>query len=363
MRYPLIVFDFDGTLADSFRFFVAMHNKLARDHGFSEVAEADVEGLRALPTRTLLARSGLPRWRLPWVARDFTRAMASAPRIPLFDGIPEVLQALYAAGVTLALVSSNSTDNIRRTLGPGLTPLFATIDGGASIFGKRARLARVIRRSGRAAGDTLYVGDQTADAEAAHAAGAHFGAAGWGYATSEVLAAAKPEWSFATVADLLRLVEDVFTLRPMAPDDAEAVVGLMRSLADEDGGADSLRAWAGSLRADGPGGANRFEALLAMQGDQSVGYASYTWGYSIWSAGEVCLVDDLYIAPQARGRGLGTRLLEAVRDEAARRGCTSLRWTVETRNHGAIALYRRLGATIRGKGVCTWPIADGRPGR
>ena len=102
MRYPLIIFDFDGTLADSFPFFVATHNLLARRHGFAEVAEAEVDGLRALPTRALLARSGLPAWRLPWVARDFVRAMAAAPSIPLFGGIPEVLRTLHAAGITLA---------------------------------------------------------------------------------------------------------------------------------------------------------------------------------------------------------------------------------------------------------------------
>src|SRR5690606_22320556 len=115
------------------------------------------------------------------------------------------------------------------------------------------RLARLIRRLGRAGEDTLYIGDQTADADAARAAGAHFGAAGWGYATRAALASTKPEWSFAKVADLLLLAGEAPTLRPMVADDAQAVSGLMRALAEEDGGADSLRASAGSLRDDGPG--------------------------------------------------------------------------------------------------------------
>lgn len=68
------------------------------------------------------------------------------------------------------------------------------------------------------------------------------------------------------------------------------------------------------------------------------------------------IIDDLYVASQARGRGLGTRLLKAARDHAARRACVSQRWTVETANHSASARYRRLGAVVHGKGVCTWPI-------
>lgn len=357
MRYPLVIFDFDGTLADSFPFFVATHNLLARRHGFAEVAEAEVDGLRALPTRALLARSGLPAWCLPWVARDFIRAMAAAPSIPLFDGIPEVLRALHAAGITLALVSSNSRGNIRRILGPGLAGLFTAIEGGASLLGKQRRLARLIKRLGHDPGDTLYIGDQTADADAARAAGAHFGAVYWGYATREAWDRTSPDRSFAVVPDLLGLAAEPYALRPLSAADADAIAHLMSALANEDGGAHALRASPESLRADGPGGAGRFEGMLAIAGDRPVGYITWTWGYSIWSAGEICQVDDLYIAPQARGRGLGTRLLKAAREHAARRACVSLRWTVETGNHPAIALYRRLGAVVHGKGVCTWPIA------
>lgn len=359
MRYPLVIFDFDGTLADSFPFFVAAHNALARRHRFREIADGEAEALRAMSTHALLSRSGLPAWRLPWVARDFTRAMAKAPRTPLFDGVPEVLQALHASGATLALVSSNSPDNIRRILGPELASLFVAIDGGASMFGKHRRLGRLIRRLGFATGDAIYVGDQTADADAARAAGVHFGAVAWGYATPEGLATAMPDWAFMAVPELLQLAEETHTLRPMTGEDAGVVAEMMRALAAEDGGMSHLRATPATLSADGPQGAGCFEGMLALAAGRPVGYVSYTWGYSIWAGASVCQVDDLYIAPEARGRGLGTRLLEAVRAEAVRRGCASLRWTVETGNHGAIALYRRLGASVRAKGTCTWPTAVG----
>ena len=187
MPYRLAIFDFDGTLADSFPFFLQVHNALARKHGFPEVAPHEVPALRALPTRELAARAGLPTWRLP------------------VEGVPAALRGLQGAGVRLAMVTSNARANVERVIGPDLLAGFAHIDCGASMFGKAARLRRVLRTLGVPAQHALYIGDQTADAEAARAAGMDFGAVHWGYATPAVLLAMEPAQVFEQPADLLRL--------------------------------------------------------------------------------------------------------------------------------------------------------------
>ncbi|MFT3807082.1 HAD-IA family hydrolase [Arenimonas sp.] len=203
--YALAIFDFDGTLADSFPFFLRLHNELARKHGFREVAPQDVPALRAMSTRELMARSGLPAWRLPVVARDFTRRMQEADEVRLFDGAGEALHALASAGLRLALVTSNSRPNIDRVLGPELCALFGHIDCGASIFGKRSRLLRAARVLGTKPEACIYVGDATADAEAAREAGMDFGAVDWGYTTPEALALMRPARRFGQVRELLSL--------------------------------------------------------------------------------------------------------------------------------------------------------------
>lgn len=200
--YDLAIFDFDGTLADSFPFFLRLHNELARKHGFREVAPEDVSALRAMSTRELMARSGLPAWRLPAVAHDFTQRMQRSDEVPLFEGVPEMLRALAAGGLHLALVTSNARQNVDRLLGRDLCALFGHIDCGASIFGKRSRLQRAARALRVAPTRSIYVGDATADAEAAQAAGMHFGAVDWGYTTPEALAACRPARRFAQVVEL-----------------------------------------------------------------------------------------------------------------------------------------------------------------
>jgi len=204
-RYDLLVFDFDGVLADSFPFFLRVHDDLAREHGFRAIAAGEVEAMRALPTREIVARSGLPLWKLPVVARAFTTAMRAAGDVPMFAGIADVLPAL-ARGATLALVTSNTRANVRQVLGPTLLSLFAHVDCGASMFGKATRLRRLLKATATPPANAIYLGDQVADGDAAREAGIDFGAVDWGYAAPAALAACAPVERFADVADLRRLV-------------------------------------------------------------------------------------------------------------------------------------------------------------
>ena len=216
MPRDLIIFDLDGTLADSFPFFISVHNRLASRHRFRRIEPSEVEALRGHSARELMRHVGLPRWKLPWVARSFIRLMhEEGGHVALFDGVDEVLRELEASGVALALVSSNSAGNCRRVLGDGNWQRFAHVECGASIFGKRRRIARVLEKTGICAQRALYVGDQLTDAEAARASGVAFGAVGWGYASFASLLAAGPDVAFARVSDLGHLARYGQALRSL----------------------------------------------------------------------------------------------------------------------------------------------------
>lgn len=206
MSYELAIFDFDGTLADSFGFFVATHDTLARRHGFAPIEPARIDEYRGLEPREIMRRQGVPIWRLPLIARDFMVMMArDGAAIRAFDGIAEALQGLARRGLKLAIVTSNSEGNVRRVLGSGVMAHIEQVDSGADLFGKRRRLVRVMKECGAAPAKTIYIGDQTTDARAAREAGIAFGAVPWGYASAELLANLSPDVMFANVADLARL--------------------------------------------------------------------------------------------------------------------------------------------------------------
>ncbi len=203
MTYRLAAFDFDGTLADSFHFFIANVNSLARKHGFREMDPARVEDYRGLEPRELMRTHGVPMWKMPFIAKDFMALMSSeGSEVRPFVGVVEELQSLSAKGVALAIVTSNSDENVRRVMGEELMRHIRFMECGVSMFGKKRRLDRVLRAAGVDRGSCIYVGDQTNDGEAARDTGIAFGAVQWGYASGESLDRYAPALRFRNVGDL-----------------------------------------------------------------------------------------------------------------------------------------------------------------
>ena len=192
-RFDLVMFDFDGTLADSAEWMFGVLNELADRYGFRRVTPAEVEMLRGRPNREIIAYLGVPAWRLPAIARAAReRARADAEAIRLFPGAGEMLDRLAAAGVAVAVVSSNGEDVVRRVLGPHAASVRHWACG-ASLFGKARKMRQVLHAGGVDPNRAAAVGDETRDVDAARAAGVTSVAVTWGYATSAALEEAKAD--------------------------------------------------------------------------------------------------------------------------------------------------------------------------
>jgi GNAT superfamily N-acetyltransferase len=98
------------------------------------------------------------------------------------------------------------------------------------------------------------------------------------------------------------------------------------------------------VRADGFGPRAAFTPLVAELDGAVVGYAFFSAGYNTDVASRSVWLHDLFVAPAARGRGVGSALMAAVAAETVRLGGVSLEWGVHTANAGALEFYRRLGA-------------------
>jgi len=202
MRTSLVIFDLDGTLIDSLSWFLSVLNDVAREHGFREIASDEIEPMRHEGPREILRRLKVPLWKLPGIARHM-RALKreQIDAMALFPGAPAMLRRLHGAGLTLALVSSDSEDNARRQLGAS-APLFAHFACGAAIFGKTAKFKSVMRRARTKAAETIAIGDELRDIEAARAAGIACGSVTWGYSAVDALVAMKPDLVFENIDDI-----------------------------------------------------------------------------------------------------------------------------------------------------------------
>lgn len=203
MPYSLVIFDLDGTLVDSFPWFLRTINDVADRFGFRRVTDEDIEGLRHASTREILTRLEVPLWKLPAIARHARRLKAEAAAdIALFADVEAMLRTLAENGVQLALVTSDSEANAREKLGDSAA-LFAQFDCAASLFGKAAKFRRVIRRAGVEPDKVIAIGDEVRDIEAARAVGIACGAVCWGYAAPAALQALGPDFLFSKIEDII----------------------------------------------------------------------------------------------------------------------------------------------------------------
>jgi phosphoglycolate phosphatase len=203
-RYRLAIFDFDGTLADSLPWFRASFQDMIARFDLAPVSAEELETMRGLSARQIMARLNVSMWQLPAIVSDMrTRKLAAASGISLFDDIPAMLTDLQQSGIKIAVVSSDSEASVRHVLGP-TAALITRFDCGAAVFGKHWKFRRVARKLGAKPSETICIGDETRDIEAAKAAGMDSGAVAWGYAFPAALQAMGPTYLFNSIPDIKR---------------------------------------------------------------------------------------------------------------------------------------------------------------
>lgn len=207
MKYKLVIFDFDGTLADSFPWFVESFEQVAHKFQIKTLDLEQLDTLRGYTPKQLMAHLRVPVWKLPFVAQHLRTLMAhSRDKIKLFDGVENVLEGLTARGIDTALLTSNSLENVRHILTEKNFSRFKYGEFGSSPLGKHARFRSLLKKSGVKPSQALYVGDALPDAEAAQAAGIKFVGVAWGYATAEALQAVSVKVLSKGLDELLELV-------------------------------------------------------------------------------------------------------------------------------------------------------------
>ena len=203
-RRKLLIFDFDGTLANSFPVFAEALRSAIHKFGLRAVNDDDVDRLRHLGAREIIRFLGIPAWKVPIIGRFVHETMSAAShRIPLFDGVDSLLRDLAEAGIGIAVVSSNSEENVRRVLGAELSELVTAFECGASLFGKSVRFRRVLRRLAVSSECALSIGDEIRDVQASAKIGLPFGAVSWGYTHADALIQSGSHYLFRSVRDIL----------------------------------------------------------------------------------------------------------------------------------------------------------------
>jgi GNAT superfamily N-acetyltransferase len=133
-------------------------------------------------------------------------------------------------------------------------------------------------------------------------------------------------------------------IREASPDDAPLILAFIRDLAAYERLAEEVVATEDAIRETLFGETPRAEVLIAELDGSPVGFALYFHNYSTFLGQAGIYLEDLFVRPEVRGRGVGRALLAELAATALRRGCGRLEWAVLDWNEDAIGFYRRLGA-------------------
>lgn len=134
------------------------------------------------------------------------------------------------------------------------------------------------------------------------------------------------------------------TVRDAAPADAGTILRFVKELAEYEREPDAVKASAADFERALFGPRPYAEAVIAEEGGEPLGFALFFHNVSTWEGKPGVYLEDLYVTPQARGKGVGKRLLAHLARIAVERGCARLEWWVLDWNEPAIAFYRSLGA-------------------
>jgi phosphoglycolate phosphatase len=209
MVKQVIIFDFDGTIADSHDLLVDITNRLSGEFGYAPVEPDDLLELKHLSSREIVDRSKISIFKLPFLLRrvklEVNKEIVKLKPIP---GIDRSLIELKKRGYQLGIITSNAKDNVVAFLENNhLEDLFDFIYATPTIFGKHKVINRFLSQNQISTDRAIYVGDETRDIKAAKVSKIKVVAVGWGFNSSRALAQYQPDFLVDRPRDLVDAIE------------------------------------------------------------------------------------------------------------------------------------------------------------
>lgn len=198
-----IVFDFDGTLADTFDIIKTI---ALNEYGEYDV---DIDLFKSEGAKGLLKKVNIPRWKLPGMILNVTSKLRNNSDIKLFPGIIDMLNNLKK-DYKIGILSSNSKENIIHTLKKyNIEDMFEFVYSESSLFGKHLVLKKMCNKYNINPLEVIYVGDEDRDIIAAKKTKIKTIAVTWGFNTNEKLSRENPDYLVDSPIQIVEELQDL----------------------------------------------------------------------------------------------------------------------------------------------------------
>ncbi|NJM22332.1 MAG: HAD-IA family hydrolase [Richelia sp. RM2_1_2] len=211
MTQKVIIFDFDGTIADTVDALVTIANGLAVEFSYAQITSEELVILRNLTSREIFKYSGIPLFKIPFLLKKVKRELKNKiPELKPILGIQSALIELKDNGNRLGIITSNSKGNVKEFLKiNNMDSLFEFIHTGVTIFGKTTIINNVLRQKQLKTQEVIYVGDETRDIEASKKANIRVIGVTWGFNSEEALVKQNPDFLIHHPQELVELIKNI----------------------------------------------------------------------------------------------------------------------------------------------------------
>lgn len=208
IRY--VLFDFDGTLVDSLNIVIELYNQLADKYHAKKIEQTDIEHLKGLSITEKSKFLDFKLYKIPFLALDIYKLYKhSIKNLILFAGIKELLEQLHDCGIQLAIVSTNSEQNIRECLQQNQIDVIHEIICSNNMFGKNEDIKRFLKTHKLKEAEVIYVGDEARDIIAGQKSGVKVIWVSWGYDQIENANKEQPNYIVNSPHEILHISQSI----------------------------------------------------------------------------------------------------------------------------------------------------------
>lgn len=205
-----ILFDFDGTIADSGEIGLEILNELSDKYKVKKFTKEELIEINNYPIKERFKMLGIPFYKLPKIVIE-TLSMYKKyiSLIKMFHGMDKVLNELKDKGYNLSIISSNSIENINFFLEKNKLNIFTHIISAKNIFGKNKTISSYLKSNNLKPNEILYVGDELRDIEACKKVNVKIVAVTWGFDSYELLKKSNPDYLIDNPEELINIINNL----------------------------------------------------------------------------------------------------------------------------------------------------------
>lgn len=203
-----VVFDFDGTIADSLYLVIELMNQVSEKYKFDPIREEDYEYLRSLTLMERCRELHVSLYQIPRIGIELTKTYSRAINsIKAFAGIHEMIIKLKEQNLKLSIISSNTSNNIRKFLSNNNLNYFDSVYSSSNLFGKDKAISSFIRKQHLIKEELIYIGDEHRDIVASKANKIKVIAVSWGADSLEILSKSNPDFIVEQPSQIAEIIK------------------------------------------------------------------------------------------------------------------------------------------------------------